>query len=49
MRAILQGTPTVAESQVIEENMAGLDEGEAMVLEDLLEKIEKDDSKVDNF
>jgi len=45
MRAILQGTPTVAGiSQVIEENMAGLDEGEAMVLEDLLEKIEKDDS-----
>ena len=41
MRAILQGTPTVAGiAQVIEENMSSLSEDDASVVEDLLGKIE---------
>ncbi|MCP4194289.1 MAG: acyltransferase domain-containing protein [Planctomycetaceae bacterium] len=41
MRAILQGTPTVAGiSQVIEENLSSISDEDASVLEDLLEQIE---------
>lgn len=41
MRAILQGTPTVAGiAQVIEESMSSIDEDQASLVEDLLEQIE---------
>ena len=43
MRAILQGTPTVAGiAHVIEENMSSLSQSDASVVEDLLGKIEDD-------
>ncbi|MEM9446187.1 MAG: beta-ketoacyl synthase N-terminal-like domain-containing protein [Verrucomicrobiota bacterium] len=46
MRAILQGTPTVAGiSKVIEENMGDLSENQVLAVEDLLDQIENEENQ----